>query len=189
MVYKLLQALYGLKQALTLWYKRLSKFLLEKLCLKRINADHSIFVTPSGIIEPIVNTFVDDIKVMDVKRSGHIERVKRELAAAFEMVDMGPINFHLGLKVERDREKKTLKLSQPTYIDKIFSKYHLDLAKSCNTPMKEAILLLNEGPEAIHAERDRYQGMPGSVMFSMVETRPEIAFATSVVSCFAKNPS
>ena len=31
--------------------------------------------------------------------------------------------------------------------------------------------------------------MIGSIMFSMVETRPDIAFATSVVSRFAKNPS
>lgn len=31
--------------------------------------------------------------------------------------------------------------------------------------------------------------MNGSLMFSMVETRPDIAFATSVASDFAKNPS
>ncbi len=40
MVCKLLKALYGLKQALRLWYKRLFRFLLEKLGLKRINAAH-----------------------------------------------------------------------------------------------------------------------------------------------------
>lgn len=38
------------------------------------------------------------------------------------MIDMGPISFYLGLKVERDRQKKTLKLSQPAYIDKIPTK-------------------------------------------------------------------
>ena len=31
--------------------------------------------------------------------------------------------------------------------------------------------------------------MTGSLMFFMVETRPDIAFAISVVSQFAKNPS
>lgn len=31
--------------------------------------------------------------------------------------------------------------------------------------------------------------MTRSIMFLMVETRPNIAFATSLVSCFAKNPS
>lgn len=76
MVCKVLKALYGLKKASRLWYERLSKFLLEKLDLKQINADHSIFVTSTKINEPIVSTFVDDIKVMGVKGSGHIERVK-----------------------------------------------------------------------------------------------------------------
>lgn len=43
--------------------------------------------------------------------------------------------------------------------------------------------------EASTFERKRYQGMTGSLMFSMVETRPNIAYATSLVSRFAKNPS
>lgn len=55
--------------------------------------------------------------------------------------------------------------------------------------MKEGALLPNEGTEASQAEQERYQGKTGSLMFSMVETRPDIAFAISVVSRFAKNPS
>ena len=188
-VCKLLKALYSLKQAPRLWYKRLSKFLLEKLDLHRINADHSIFVTEVGIQGPIVSTFVDDIKIMEVKGSRVIEQVKKELAAAFDIVDMGSISFYLGLKVEKNPIKKILKLSQPAYIDKILAKYHLDQAKPCNVPIKKGILLPNEGPEASQAEREQYQGMTGSLMFSMVETRPDIAFATSVISRFAKNSS
>ena len=80
---------------------------------------------------------------MGVKRLGQIEKIKRELAAVFEMVDMGPISFYPGLKVERDRQKKILKLFQPAYIDKILTKYHLDFAKPWNTPMKEGILFSN----------------------------------------------
>ncbi len=99
MVCKLLKALYGLKQAPRLWYKRLSNFLFEKLGLQRINADHSIFVSPADINGSIVSTFVDDIKIMRAKNSGVIAQIKQELTAAFEMADMGPISFYLGLKV------------------------------------------------------------------------------------------
>ena len=111
MVCKLLKAFYGLKQAPRLWYERLSKFLLEKLGLKQINVDHSIFVSSSGINRPIVSIFVNDIKVIGIKRLGHIKKVKRELASVFEMMDIWPISFCLGLKIERDRQKKTLNLS------------------------------------------------------------------------------
>lgn len=69
MVCKLLKALYGLRQSSRLWYKRLSNFFLEKLGLRRINADHSIFVTNAGLDGPVVTTFVDDIKIMAPKGS------------------------------------------------------------------------------------------------------------------------
>ena len=190
MVCKLLKALYGLKQSPRLWYERLSGFLLEKLGLARIHADHSIFITKAGLNGPIVSTFVDDIKVIAPKGSGIIQRVKTELTAAFSMVDMGPISFYLGLKVERNREKRTIKLFQPAYIDKVLNRFHLDKANTVNTPMKETTLLQPraEGDgEATAAEKERYQGMTGSIMFSMVETRPDISFATSVASRFAKN--
>lgn len=69
MVCKLLKALYSLRQSSRLWYKRLSNFFLEKLGLRRINADHSIFVTNAGLDGPVVTTFVDDIKIMAPKGS------------------------------------------------------------------------------------------------------------------------
>lgn len=111
MVWKLQKALYGLKRSLRLWYERLATFFLEKLGLKRINVDHSIFVTKIGLDEPVVSTFVDDIKVIAPKGSKMMEKVKTELTSAFSMVDMGPISFYLSLKVQRDRENRIIKLS------------------------------------------------------------------------------
>ena len=189
MVCKLLKALCGLKQSSRLWYKRLVNFLLKKLGLKRINADHSIFVTKAGLDGPVVSTFVDDIKIMAPKDSGMIEWVKLELIFTFSMIDMGPISFYLGLKVQRDRENRMIKLSQPAYINKVLNKFHLDKAHAINTPMKETALLeqRTEG-EASPSEKERYQDMTEFLMFSMVEMRPNIAFTTSIASCFAKNP-
>ena len=54
--------------------------------------------------------------------------------------------------------------------------------------MKETRLKPSE-KKATGAKHERYQGMTGSIIFSMVEIRPDIAFAISVVSRFAKNPS
>lgn len=171
MVYKLLKAIYGLKQSPRLWYERFSGFLLQKLGLAKINADHSIFISKAGLNGPVVSTFVDDIKIMAPKGSGHISRVKSELAAAFSMVDMGPISFYLGLKVQRDRGKRTIKLSQPAYIDKVLSRFHLDKAHAVTTPMKESGTLQarTEG-QASTAEQERYQGMIGSIMFLLMQT-------------------
>ena len=107
------------------------------------------------------------------------------------MVDMGPISFYLGLKIERNREKQTIKLSQPAYIDKVLNRFHFNKANTINTFMKEITPLqprAKSDGEAIAAEKERYQGMTGSIMFSMVETRSDISFTTSIASRFAKNP-
>lgn len=115
------------------------------LDFKQINADHSIFVKVTGINKSIVSTFIDNIKVMGIKKSNYIEKVKFELTADFEIVDISLISFYLELKVERDRARRMLKLSQTTYIDKILIKYYLNQAKSCNILIKEGILLPNKG--------------------------------------------
>ncbi len=189
-VYQLHKALHGLKQSPRLWYKRLSNFLLEKLGLQRINANHSIFTTSLGLNGPLVSKFVDHIKIMAPTRSGFIEKVKAKLVSAFQILDMGLISFYLGLRVDRNKEEKTFKLNQPAYIEKVFPKFFLDQANPTNTPMKESIKLLpnNEGTAA-EAEGEKYQEITRSLMFSMVVTRPDIAFATSVASRYAKNPS
>ena len=190
-VCKLLKALYGLKQFPQLWFERLSGFLLEKFGLARIHADHSIFITKAGLNGPIRSKFIDDINVIAPQGSGIIQRIKTELTAAFSMVDMGSISFYLGLKIEQNREKRTIKLSHLAYIDKVLNRFHFDEANAVDTLMKETTLFQPraEGDgERTAAKKKRYQGMTGCIIFSMVETKPDISFATSVASRFAKNP-
>lgn len=100
-VCKLHKALYKLKYLLRLWYEYLAIFLLEKLGIKRINADHSIFISLFGLNDLIVSIFVDDIKIVALKGSGFIENIKVQLAVTFSMSDIGPIGFYLGFKIER----------------------------------------------------------------------------------------
>lgn len=102
---------------------------------------------------------------------------------------MEPISFYLGLKIERNCQNKTLKLSQPTYIKKILTKYHFNQVKPYNTLIKEVILLPNKNFEANQADQKQYQRITKLLIFLIVRTKPDIAFATSVVNCFTKNLS
>ncbi len=92
--------------------------------------------------------------------------------------------------MEQDCEKKIIKLSQTAYIDKVLARLYLQKVYIVNTPMKKsAVLQQKTDGKASASEKKRYQGMIGSLMFSMVETRPDIAFATLVASRYSKNPS
>lgn len=99
---KHLKVLYSLKQSLCLWYKRLTNFLLKKLSFKQINVDYSLLVTKTSLNRYVVSTFVDAIKIMALKDSGMIEQVKLKLTFTFFIIDIGPISFYSGLKMQQD---------------------------------------------------------------------------------------
>ena len=106
------------------------------------------------------------------------------------MVDMGPISFYLGLKVEQNQERRKIKLFQPAYIDKVLDKYHLSKVNTVNILMRESESLLpRPDSKATPSERETYYEMTRSLMFFMIETRPNIVFLTSLMSRFAKNSS
>lgn len=118
-----------------------------------------------------------------------ITKVKIELITTFKIVNIGPINFYLGLKVNRNHQKRTIKLSQPIYIQKILTKYYPDKVNTTNTPMKKVVLRPNLFTKTTQAEIKSYQEMTDLLMFLIVETRPDIAFFVTVGACFIKNPS
>lgn len=81
-----------------------------------------------------------------------------------------------------------IKLLQPTYINKVFNKFHLDKAYAVNILMKKIALFKQKTEKkASSSEKKRYQGIIRTLMFSIVETRSNITFATSVTNCFTKN--
>ena len=82
--------------------QKLSNFFLKQLGLKWTHADPSIFITNTSLNRPIVNTFIDDIKIMAVKKNGFIKNVKEKLIVAFSKIDMGLITFYLGFKIDQD---------------------------------------------------------------------------------------
>ena len=63
--------------------------------------------------------------------------------------------------------------------------------KSAPTPMKAGILLEKAESEyqATQEFKTNYQLMLGSIMYIMLQTRPDIAYAISKLSQFSSNPT
>lgn len=157
MVYKLLKILYDLKQSPCFWYKKLSSFFFKEFGLKQININYSIFVINASQDGPVISTFVNDIKIITPKKSGMIDCIKSKLTSVFSMVDINLVSFYLDLKVEYNQKNRKIKLSQPAYIDKVFSKFYLDKAYPVNTLMKEYIILKQKTDRQVNAsEKKQY---------------------------------
>ena len=106
------------------------------------------------------------------------------------MVDIRPISFYLELKVQHDWDNYTIKLFQPAYLNKGLCKFHFDKIHVVAIFIKENTILqakIKSKPSI--TKREKYQNMIGSIIFLMIEIRPDIVFATLIARCFAKNPS
>ena len=139
MVYKLLKALYNFKQSPHLWYKRLLTFFLKKLGLKHIHANYSIFALGTRLKSLMLSIFINDIKIIMPKDNGIIQQIKTKLTAVFFILVMDIISFYPRLKIDRDREQQTIKLSQPAYIKKVLEKFYPHKLNPVNTPIKKFI--------------------------------------------------
>ena len=82
----------------------------------RSEEDHSLFVHESRRL--IILLYVDDL-VLAAATQPSIEWAKGALSAAFEMTELGELKTFIGVKVTRDRSRKTLKVTQSSYVSQV----------------------------------------------------------------------
>ncbi|EKG09467.1 Integrase catalytic core [Macrophomina phaseolina MS6] len=182
-VCKLRKALYGLKQAPRIWYQTLTNF-LRGLGFEPINADLGIFVRSNVYIA----VYVDDLLIVGPSIA-EIKKIKRSLRNRFQMTDLGPCSYYLGMSIQRDQQNRILHLSQEAYIDKIIHQFGMDDCKPVNTPIETSPLPENVPEYTCTTEqRIEYQRIVGSLMYIMLGTRGDIAYAVSVASRYLVNP-
>ena len=118
-----------------------------------------------------------------------IIQIKNQLSLEFEMTDTGEIGHCLGLNISRNREQRTLTISQSHYVQHILEKFGMFESNPMRTPLNQGTSLTkrNDGnPDA--ALTARYQQLLGSVMYAMLGTRGDISHAVSVLSRFMSSP-
>ena len=110
------------------------------------------------------------------------------------MKDLGNAKHILGMHITRDRSNGCIFLSQFEYVCKILKRFNMENAKLLRTPLSmQAKLSKEECPKSDHEKefmsKIRYQSAVGSLMYAMIATRLDIAFAVGLVSRFLSNPS
>ncbi|MCO5566897.1 hypothetical protein L7F22_062490 [Adiantum nelumboides] len=107
------------------------------------------------------------------------------MAKLFDMKDMGEASPILGMRIQRDRSTKLIWLSQSEYIDKVLQRFNMDRGKALSVPLLSYVKLSKQDcPESKEekAEMDKtpYAFKVGSLMYAMIATHPDIAFAVGV---------
>ncbi len=190
LVCRLNKALYGLKQSPRAWYKTLASFFTAlnyrpRPTFKDIDADHPVFTNR----QVTIIVYVDDLLLLGPDMDD-IQELKKKFHKRFEMIDLGPCKQFLGIQISRDRSIKIIQLSQLDYLKKVLQEHEMEDSKPLATLMKEGLVLPaldKETPVNPHLAQ-QYQSAIGSLMYAMVYTRPDLAYAVSKLSQYGSNP-
>jgi hypothetical protein len=182
-VYKLHKVLYGLRQAPRAWNAKLDRTLMS-LGLRCSTEEHVVYVQGTGGDLLIVGVYVDDLVVVGANQA-EVVKFKGEMVRLFNMRDLRPLHYYLGIEVCQSAMGITL--CQSTYVGKIIEKVGLSGCNSCNTPM-EPRLKLGKASSKPLVDKTMYCSIVGSLRY-LVHTRPDIVFAVGYVSRFMEVPT
>ena len=181
-VCQLKKTLYGLKQSPRAWFGRFTEA-MKKYDYQQSNAYHTLFLKKRGNKITCLIIYVDDM-IITGDDSEEIEQLKKNLATEFEMKDLGALKYFLGVEVLRSKEG--IFINQKKYTLDLLAESGMMECKPADTPIAvNHGLQITEGVEL--ADRERYQRLVGKLIY-LSHTRPDIAYAVSVISQFMHRP-
>ena len=136
--------------------------------------------------------YVDDMLIASKDKS-MINKLKSQLSDKFEMKDLGAAKKILGMEIHRYQKVGKLYLSQRKYHGKVLDRLNMDNCKLVSNPLAGHFKLSAESYLKSEEEMERmshipYSNVVGSLMYAMVCTRPDLAYAISMVSHYMHNP-
>ena len=186
------RSIYGLKQSPRQWNLKFDS-VIRKLGFHRSSYDTCLYFKNISSKSPLyVLLYVDDILLISSSII-LINSVKKDLKKYFDMKDLGSAKKILGVNIIRDRPNKQLWLSQDDYMLKVLKRFNMVTSKPTSIPLGGHLELTKKSsptkPEEVkEMARIPYDVAVGSVMYAMLCTRPDLAFAISALSRFMSNP-
>ena len=132
--------------------------------------------------------YVDDPLLLGEDLS-KINDVKRQLGKLYQMKDLGPASFYLGIQITRDWNTRAIWIDQQAYIENALNRFELLNANNTNTSLPAGIHLeKSEEPVALDTKTYNQQ-IIGTLIYAAIGTRPNIAFMATRLSWFNNNPT
>lgn len=190
-VCKLEKSIYGLKQASRNWNELLNQTLLN-FGLTRSNTDQCIYFLIKNGNVLIVLIYVDDFLIMFNNKRLEAE-LKSTLSSKFRMKYLGEVSTILGMRISRDRSKKTISIDQTKYIYAILNKFGMSNCHPVNSPLDINQKLSSEMCAKDEVEKHEMSKIPyreaiGCLMYIAHVTRPDINFSINLLSRYSTNP-
>uniref|UniRef100_A0A2N9EIQ9 Integrase catalytic domain-containing protein n=1 Tax=Fagus sylvatica TaxID=28930 RepID=A0A2N9EIQ9_FAGSY len=157
---------------------------MRKYGYRQSNFDHTLFLKHRQSKVTALIVYVDDM-IITGDDAEEISRLQEQLSTEFEMKNLGGLKYFLGIEVARS--ERGIFLSQRKYVLDLLTEVGLLECKPVDTPIVQNHRL-GEYSDQVPADKVRYQRLVGKLIY-LSHTRPDIAYAVSVVSQFMHNPS
>ena len=195
-VLKLKKALEGIKQGANLWFKR-NAAALTSVGFSASLTEPNLYVHREHPI--MVAVFVDDI-IIGYDRSARDAylHIKQEYAKLIKIgtVDITEVHKFTGVTISRDRERRTLTLSQQAYIAELGARYQSKAIESWSPtgPMRKSVDEFDKLTVGSEHDKDRvdvngYMQLVGSLLWVANMTRPDIAYHCSRLAMYCSCPT
>ena len=189
-VCRLYKTLYGLKQSGREWNRKLNKRLTE-LGFSRNEVDHCVYVRERNGETTVITVWVDDLLVF-TKTVEEGNELARDLKDEFEVNDIGEPKMIIGVKINRDRENRSLTISQKNYIRTVLERFGLAQANPVAMPLDPNIILQKPQEDETLKTEDKlaegYATVVGAIGYAAMLTRPDIQEAYQILSKFTADP-
>lgn len=189
-VIQLNYSLYGLVQAGHNWNDTLNNW-ITSLGISRSKSDPCLYTKVQDGKTLLLTIHVDDL--IYCGESSMVKWFKTQIDKRFKATHDGNLSWILGMKVERDRAKGELKISQERHINDILEKFALEDSSRSNVPLPAGTVLTKDMCPKTDAEKSAmsktpYKELVGSLMFISTSTRPDISFAVGMLCRYMDNP-
>ncbi|KAI7946129.1 hypothetical protein MJO29_012517 [Puccinia striiformis f. sp. tritici] len=180
---KLEKSLYGLKQSPRCWYQALKEFFVS-INFQPASTDPCLFIHQDKSLPCFVFVHVDDMVIFGPQ----VQFLKDAISARFEMEDLGDCSWVLGMRVTRDRIKKTISLGQDRYINEILDEFGMINCRPISAPLPLNALTCPANDAPVSPDFN-YRRAVGLLNYLVQCTRPDLAFTTSFLSQFLNHPT
>ncbi|CAI7787201.1 unnamed protein product [Closterium sp. NIES-53] len=179
--WSLRRPVYGLRQAPLEWHDTL-RTTLAALGFAPSSADPSLFLRTDTTLPPFyVLVYVDNL-VFAIANTEALALVKAELKERHSCTDLGELRSYLGLRITRDRARRTITLTQLHMVHQVLQRFGFQFSSPQPTPLSTGHSLSAPPSDESVEPSGLYPELVGCLMCLMTCTRPDLAYPLSLLA-------
>ncbi|CAI7892746.1 unnamed protein product [Closterium sp. NIES-54] len=179
--WSLRRPVYGLRQAPREWHDTL-RTTLAALEFAPSTADPSLFLrTDTTLPSFYVLVYVDDL-IFATADTEALAHVKLELQKRHTCTDLGELTSYLGLRITRDRARRTITLTQSHMVQQVLQRFGFTYSSPQSTPLPTGHSLSAPPSDKSVEPSGSYPELVGCLMYLMTCTRPDLAYPLSILA-------